>query len=557
MTGADAAPLDADAWEDARRHGDPGPEPVPAIALPVPQTDAWDDVEPIAFGETVPPNWPAGVFSPEDEAFIKEVACFTQTPLDFSGALLLAVLSVAWAGKVVVEVYEGYVEALMLYVAIAAATGERKSAVYGFLEQPIRQYERQAIKGIQPEIAEYETKRDFLERKYAELTATPRGKRAASKKETADNKKTAEKKEPPAAQKAPEEMALLTPEQRMAQAIEIKNTLAELHPPTDPTLLVGDINAEALEQLMSGTGGKVAIFCPEGGIVFDQMAGLLRDKATNVTVYLQGYTGEPHTVRRVSRINIIDRPALTIGLMTQPATLRKLSEKEDLLNRGVIGRLLFSCPASSNIGFLKPTMPAIFRPVLLGYEKRIGRMLEAPLSDPPELMRFSEEAVQEFTRYFEKIELRRRPGGDLAQVPEWAAKLRGNIVRIAALLHLADNWDHPCPWELPVSASAFMRAEKLSDYLIDHARAAFGLMQESESSGRARKLLKWIREKKQPQFTARDAQRFLSVTGKREDVLDPALRILESHGYIKGERIKNSDRYTVSRWEICKWQKTA
>jgi hypothetical protein len=122
--------------------------------------------------------------------------------------------------------------------------------------------------------------------------------------------------------------------------------------------------------------------------------------------------------------------------------------------------------------------------------------------------------------------------GDLAHLAGWAAKLAGATCRLAALLHLAGHLSDG--WAQPIAADTFAAAIRLADYLVEHARAVFDLMGADPRVDDARWLLDWVNRTNRPQFSRRDAHaaaprgRFPKATD-----LEPALRLLEEHGYLR------------------------
>jgi replicative DNA helicase len=122
--------------------------------------------------------------------------------------------------------------------------------------------------------------------------------------------------------------------------------------------------------------------------------------------------------------------------------------------------------------------------------------------------------------------------GDLAHLAGWAAKLAGATCRLAALLHLArllrDGWAQP------ISADTFAGAIRLADYLIEHARAVFDLMGADPRTEDARWVLDWISRTNRTHFSRRDAHR-AAPRGRfpKATDLEPALRLLEEHGYLR------------------------
>lgn len=438
---------------------------VPASAPPPVFAD-WEVPLALDPSARVPP-WPVHALRGPLAEAVSEVARSTQTPRDFAGTLALAALSVGWAGKVVVEVYPGYREPLMLYVVVAAQSGERKSAVFEYMSAPI--------------------------------WATPG--------------------------------------------------------PLGAELLVDDATPEALEALMARCGGKAAVFGPEGGAFLDSLRARQHSPAS--AIYLKGHTGERHSAQRIKRETpVLERPALTIGVMTQPSTLRCLGDRdrrEELLNRGFTGRVLFACPQQRLAGTLQPMVAPMAAAVREGYARVLGAALAVPLLPAPRVLCFSPGAQAEYDRFFLDIEARRGEGGALARLSGWAPKLRGNVMRIAALLHLSEQAAHAEPWCVPVPADVMQRARLLSDYFIAHAQAAFTLMSDDADVACARKLLAWVRAGNRTRFTAREAQRHLGRAGTRARVLDPALEVLRSHGYLRASRRGLSDLFEVNPYEVQGW----
>jgi replicative DNA helicase len=124
------------------------------------------------------------------------------------------------------------------------------------------------------------------------------------------------------------------------------------------------------------------------------------------------------------------------------------------------------------------------------------------------------------------------PVGGLAHLAGWAAKLAGATCRLAGLLHLAGHLRDG--WARPIAADTFAGAARLAGYLVEHARAVFDLMGADSRVDDARWLLDWITRTGQVPFTRRDAHaaaprgRFPKATS-----LDPALSLLEEHGYLR------------------------
>ena len=243
--------------------------------------------------------------------------------------------------------------------------------------------------------------------------------------------------------------------------------------------------------------------------------------------------------RRGRAPEYVERPCLTIGLAVQPEVLRGLAARPGFGGRGLLARFLYSLPTNL-VGHRQPGAPPVPAAVADRYTLELTA-LAASLTIPADLnagegpaVLTLDQAAAELLLGFERdLEPRLAAGsGDLAHLAGWAAKLAGATCRLAALLHLAGHLRDG--WARPINADTFSGAARLAGYLVDHARTVFDLMGADPRVDDARWLLDWITRTNQTQFTRRDAHvatprgRFPKATS-----LDPALALLEEHGYLR------------------------
>jgi len=302
-----------------------------------------------------------------------------------------------------------------------------------------------------------------------------------------------------------------------------------------PRWLVDDATPEALAGLLA-TYGRIALLSPEGD-VFDQMAGRYNQAAgPNLGVYLKGHAGDLLKVDRRGRPpEYVQRPCLTIGLTVQPEVLQGLAGRPGFGGRGLLARFLYSLPPSL-VGHRKAGAPPVLPAVADRYAlelQALAASLTSSGSDDPTVLTLDPQAGELLLGFERDLEPRLAAGsGDLAHLAGWAAKLAGASCRLAALLHLASHLRDG--WAQPISADTFTAAIRLADYLIEHAWAVFDLMGADPRVEDARWLLDWITRANRTQFSRRDAHRaaprgrFLKATD-----LEPALRLLEEHGYLR------------------------
>jgi replicative DNA helicase len=164
----------------------------------------------------------------------------------------------------------------------------------------------------------------------------------------------------------------------------------------------------------------------------------------------------------------------------------------------------------------------------------LAASLAAPAdNDRPAILALDQEASELLLRFERDLEPRLAAGsGDLAHLAGWAAKLAGATCRLAALLHLASHFRDG--WAQPIGADTITGAIRFADYLVEHARAVFDLMGADPRLDDARWLLEWIDRTNHVQFSRRDAHR-AAPRGRfaKATDLEPALRLLEEHGYLR------------------------
>ena len=122
----------------------------------------------------------------------------------------------------------------------------------------------------------------------------------------------------------------------------------------------------------------------------------------------------------------------------------------------------------------------------------------------------------------------------------WGNKLNGLCVRLCGILHAADGVVTGGAWAAtPVAADVVRRAVTLCrEYALPHARAAFGLMGETEAVTKARRLLRWIggrRPDPRAEFTRRDAFNVCRATFPKVEDLQVALDLLVAHSIVRAK----------------------
>ena len=452
----------------------------------------WDD--PIPFDEVETPPFPVDCLPDPMEAFVEELAESTQTPLEMGGTTGLGILSTAFQRRYTVQVTPDWAEPLATFAVSIAPPGERKSAVLSAMTKPVYRYEFRRREAEEIDLVQNRQEKDLLE------------KRLEFVKQQAAKAKNREQME-----------------DARAEMLELSAQIAQFKSLHEYKLLVDDITAEKLVDVMNTQEGSITVVSAEGG-VFDAMAGRY-DKAANFDVYLKGHAGDSISVERIGRkSNYVESPRLSMILTIQPEVLNGLMSNTTFRGRGLCGRFLYAL-CNSKVGRRKiDTMP-----VSDITKRRYNDFIEKILSDENGgAVTLSNEADQLRKEY--QLCVEQRLGKEWEFMQDWGGKLVGATMRIAALLHLSSF-----PVEEPINAEVMAAAIRLAEFYGVHAQAVYQIMGADEEQTNAKYVWKKIVESGNESISKRDLWRLCHGKFKKSDDIDPVLQLLVDMNYIKIE----------------------
>lgn len=428
---------------------------------------------------------------------VQQVSASRQVDPIMPALFALSVVSAVAAGKLEVRRNGSWTEPLSLYTCPVAESGERKSptgrAVFG------------AVGRIEKQMAVFYN--DDVDRQIDEL-----------------DQQRAEARGNPA----------------MANRIEDKIIALEASRKRPPRItLSNDITPEALVRSLSRQGGHGAILDAEGTFM-GILSGRYTNGIPNPELLIKAYDGDPYTADRISRDpDHIPRPTLALGLAVQQIVLEDAMSNRQLLERGALARIIFGFPKSL-VGSRWESNAAPYDPSPeRGWAILMEGISELPAPETPDqvlTLALSPEALREHIRLSDQIEARLAPGGDLtmAGLKEWAHKQAGRVLRIAALLHLADGLDTTSEIQPEIMRNAAL----IGEWAISHARHAHRVDRESVEEATTKQCtqtLDWIRRTKRQAFTVRDACRGIRAQWVSTKSMSDALDQLAELGWIREE----------------------
>lgn len=472
------------------------------------EEEKWE--EPIPFETIDTPDFPTDSLPGPVAAFVKALAESTQTPEEMAAVLSLGVLATAFQSRYEVQITPDWREPLCLYTVAIAPPGERKSPVISALTEPVHDYEAFRQNSESVEIAQNRQEKRMLEK------ALANAENAATKAQ------------------APDKVNVVISQERQ-NAIDLAEQLANFREKHPFRLLVDDTTPEKLVDIMDMQGGCITLASSEGG-VFDSLAGRY-DRGANLDIYLKGHVGESVTIDRIGRkSNHVRRPRLTMILTIQPEVLNGLMGNTTFRGRGLCGRFLYAM-CRSKVGFREVSPQPIPPVIRVNYYQFIQQILSG---QDIGTIRLNAEAHQIRLDYMACVE--QRLGGEWEHMRDWAAKLVGAMLRIAALIHASSVLGNPT--EALISAETIEAAVKIAEFLGVHAMAAYQVMGADEGHEDAKYLLRKIESTGQDEISKRDLFQLVKGKCKKVEKMEPGLRKLIEYGYIRIANAKTGGRPT-------------
>lgn len=467
----------------------------------------------ISLDEAKLPAWPDDVLPGSIQDFVTALSKSTETPPELSAMMVLAAISAATQGKYRVRVKADYFEPVNIWACAALPPGSRKTAVQTAATAPLSKWEKLQRENLEPTIKKAQADDATLRERINHLR-----KKAASAKESEF-------------EKLKKEIA------------GIEANLPEI--PTVPQIWAQDVTPENLGTIMADNNERMAILSDEAGI-FDILGGRYSGGIPNLDLFLQSHAGSAVRVNRGSRPPVfMQTPALTFGLSPQPEALRGLTEKPSFRGRGLLGRFLYVLPPS-NLGYRTLDASPIFPDYCARYEGILTCILNQEMAgskeEPsPHILKITDDALKAWQIFARKIEAGMREDGIYAHLTDWAGKLPGAVVRVAALLHIA-RYALVRPWEKEISIEDMSAAVRIADVLSIHALAVFDLMGADPALDGARHVLRWIKREGKPEFTFRDCYQYTKSRYKRTAELEPVIAVLIERFIIRPKTVKVAHR---------------
>ena len=321
-------------------------------------------------------------------------------------------------------------------------------------------------------------------------------------------------------------------------------------PPLDALLTVPEPTYEGIcGYFMRGQPG-IGLFSDEGG-QFISGYGMDSDNKIKTAAGLSNlWGGEPiKRMRGGDGTIVLPGKRLSMHLMVQPGIVEKLLSDPDLLQQGLLSRLLVVFPChlfGTRLSINKKTRNGDALKKFNGKMLKIARQ-ELPLNPDsernelnPRVLEMTPDTEAAFYQFSDAIELRLKTGGDLESIRGFSSKLAEQASRIAAIIAYAED-----PDVSHLQKHHFDRGAILAEYYACEALRLFGNAFIPPYILKAEALLEWLKNVWPSKTTIPDLIALPDVCKfgpnkiRRKALAMGALKTLEDHGWLVKEKNGN------------------
>lgn len=425
-------------------------------------------------------TFPLEALPPSLRTAVEETARFTKTDTVAAATIGLSVLATALGKKAKVIERDGLTHYPSLFFALIADSGERKSAVFRAMEEPLSKWEKAQAAKHKAEKAKAESMAAMLDTQIEAL-------RKQSKKTNpdADNLKD-----------------ILDALSEQIGELEAKKPVI----PPSPKLYDTDATEQYLVKQLHRRNGAFAVLTPEGRPLVDHILGKYSggDGMTGDGVYLNGISGDRITRGRVGDENggddfVIFDPCLNVCCMVQPDKYATLAGHASLRESGLVARI-WSARLKNMVGFQieQAGESGLQDDAMRGYWHMVDDVLaeERPTDEAghviPHKASLSSEAAELRRQFHNRLQEQMRDAGEYADVRAIVAKATSQTAKLALVLHCGADANRLSVSESTINGETWRNAEQIASYYLAHAVTEARAADEDVLIGRARRLLTWI-----------------------------------------------------------------
>jgi hypothetical protein len=332
----------------------------------------------------------------------------------------------------------------------------------------------------------------------------------------------------------------------------------EPQPPAQPILVTDEGTFQGLQKLYAEASPSLGLFSDEGGQWLGGHSMQEENRGSTGAGLSKLWDGAPiKRVRAGDAVTFLPGRRLSLHLMIQGRFAKRLFGDEELRSQGLLSRMLICQPQSTKGTRFWRDPDANSDLELEKYGARIYKLLADPMPmDPetrelkPRVIAFSPDARAMWIAFIDAIERELAPGGRLADISGFAAKMGEHAARLAGVISVIQDRT-----VTEISDRALANGIVLAQYYGQEALRVIGIGSADDDTDNASTLIAWIREKG------------LRVVGKRylslnvyprslrtAPVLSRAIGLLVEFGHLSeikgGAKMPETDKFYRDAWAV-------
>ena len=386
-------------------------------------------------------------------------------PVAIAAQSCLAACSLAVQGHFDVRLPTGETRPISLHLVTTAESGDRKSATDNQMMQPIWAYQ------------------DSLEdehRKQTEQAGIEQSAWDEAKKAATQQNKT-----------------------RGKDALEDAYRALGPRPegPIDPTLVVRSGTTQAMLRQFKTSRASLGLMSDEGGSWLGGYGMTEDNRLLTISTLSDFWDGKSVQINTAGEgFTALRGRRLAFHLMIQPMIAARLLGNAEVQGQGFMSRLLVTQPDS--LAGTRVVDPAnrdqdSYEAAVAKYRARLGAIVETPLPViegtnilQPRALGMSAQAQAMWWAFYNSIEVRLVPGGDLRDVKGFVGKLPEQAARLAATLAVFERGSGVDE----IDATVMARGIALAEYYLGEAQRLFGQGTVDPVVADAKLLSDWLRD---------------------------------------------------------------
>lgn len=387
-------------------------------------------------------------------------------PISIAAQSCLAATSLAVQGHFDVELPTGQVRPTSLSLVTVAESGDRKSTSDDYMMAPVWAYQETLEEAFHAKKANSSIEQSAWDEAKKQATNVHKSKGQAA----------------------------------LAQAYRDLGPRPEA--PVDPTIVMRSGTTQALLKRYITGRPSMGLMSDEGGSWLGGYGMTEDNRLLTISLLSDFWDGKSVQINTVGEgFTALKGRRLAFHLMIQPVLAGRLLGNAEAQGQGFLSRLLVAAPDSiAGTRFVDPDsrQGADHRKAVEEFRDRLSAIIAAPLpvvdDSPvlrPEVVKFSDQAKLMWWAFYNAIEARLGPDGDLRDVKGFVGKLPEQAARLAVNLAVFEQGARLRELGAPTLA----RGIQLAEFYLSEALRLFGKGDEDPIMADAQLLSDWLRDK--------------------------------------------------------------